>query len=98
MPAPPLRSMLDAKDPAFQANRSGMLELIAEIDRLLQQASEGGGPRAIERHRGRGTLLARERVALLLDPDTPFLEISPLAGYMTDYNVGGWMVLCIGVV
>jgi len=75
-----------------------MLGLIAEIDRLLQQASEGGGQRAMERHRGRGKLLARERVALLLDADTPFLEISPLAGYMTDYNVGGGMVLGIGVV
>ena len=94
----PLDSNLDARDPSFQANRAGMVDLLAEIDRLLLQASEGGGPRAIDRHRGRGKLLARERVSLLLDPDTPFLEISPLAGYMTDYHVGGGMVLGIGVV
>ena len=98
MAAPALRTVLDTRDPSFQTNRAGMLGLIGEIDRLLLQASQGGGPRAIERHRGRGKLLARERVALLLDPDTPFLEISPLAGYMTDYNVGGGMVLGIGVV
>ena len=98
MAAPALRTVLDTRDPSFQTNRAGMLRLIGEIDRLLLQASQGGGPRAIERHRGRGKLLARERVALLLDPDTPFLEISPLAGYMTDYNVGGGMVLGIGVV
>ena len=94
----PLGSNVDTRDPAFQANRAGMLALLGEVERLLQQASEGGGPRAIERHRSRGKLLARERVALLLDPDTPFLEISPLAGYMTNYNVGGGMVLGIGVV
>src|SRR5262249_58871142 len=62
------------------------------------QASLGGGERAIERHRGRGKLLIRERIALLLDPDSPFLEISPLAGYQTNYTVGGGMVLGIGVV
>ena len=98
MTAPPLGTVLDIRDPSYQANRAGMLELLGEIDRLLLRASEGGGTRAIERHRSRGKLLARERVALLLDPDTPFLEISPLAGYMTDYNVGGGMVLGIGVV
>ena len=98
MAPPMLRTAVDHRDPSFQANRAGMMDLLAQLDGLLEQASQGGGPRAIERHRGRGKLLARERVALLLDPDTPFLEISPLAGYMTDYNVGGGMVLGIGVV
>lgn len=98
MAPPPLRSTLDTRDPGFRSNREGMLGLLDEIDRLLLQASEGGGPKAIERHRSRGKLLARERVALLLDADSPFLEISPLAGYMTDFNVGGGMVLGIGVV
>ena len=98
MAAPILTSNVDTKDPSFQVNRAGMTSLLAEIDNLLDQASQGGGPRAIERHRGRGKLLVRERVALLLDPDSPFLELSPLAGYMTDFNVGGGMVLGIGVV
>jgi acetyl-CoA carboxylase carboxyltransferase component len=98
MPAPLLRTSVDTGDPVFESNRAGVLELLEEINRLLAQAAQGGGPKAIERHRGRGKLLARERVGLLLDPDSPFLEISPLAGYMTDYNVGGGMVLGIGVV
>ena len=98
MAAPVLRTSVDASEPGFRANREGMLGLIAEINGLLADAAQGGGPRSIERHRGRGKLLARERVSLLLDPDSPFLEISPLAGYMTDYHVGGGMVLGIGIV
>ncbi|HUE58217.1 MAG TPA: carboxyl transferase domain-containing protein, partial [Acidimicrobiales bacterium] len=98
MGAPVINTNVDRHDPAFQTNRAGMAALLDEIDSLLDQASQGGGAKAIERHRGRGKLLARERVALLLDPDSPFLELSPLAGYKTDYNVGGGMVLGIGVV
>ena len=98
MPGPVLQSAVDRDDPAFQANRAGMTSLLQELNALLQQASQGGGPKAIERHRNRGKLLVRERVALLLDPDSPFLELSPLAGYMTDFNVGGGMVLGVGVV
>jgi acetyl-CoA carboxylase carboxyltransferase component len=95
---PLLPTNVDPHDPSFKANRAGMLSLLEEVEGLLEQASRGGGEKAIERHRGRGKLLVRERVALLLDPDTPFLELSPLAGYQTDYNVGGGMVLGIGVV
>ncbi|MGE5133505.1 MAG: acyl-CoA carboxylase subunit beta, partial [Gemmatimonadota bacterium] len=98
MPAPVLPTAVDPRDPAFAASREQMLGLVGELGGLLEQASLGGGTRAIERHRGRGKLLARERVALLLDPDTPFLELSPLAGYQTDYAVGGGMVIGIGVV
>jgi len=96
MPAPILPTAVDPGAEAFRANRDGMLGLLTEIDGLLRQASLGGGERAIERHRGRGKLLIRERIALLLDPDSPFLEISPLAGHQTNYNVGGGMVLGIG--
>ncbi len=98
MPAPILPTAVDPGAEAFRANAGGMLGLLGELDGLLRQASLGGGERAIERHRGRGKLLIRERIALLLDPDSPFLEISPLAGYQTNYNVGGGMVLGIGVV
>jgi acetyl-CoA carboxylase carboxyltransferase component len=75
-----------------------MLGLIAEVERLLGEAAAGGGPLATERLRGRGKLPVRERIALLLDGDTPFLEMSPLAGYGTNYAVGGGLVLGIGVV
>jgi acetyl-CoA carboxylase carboxyltransferase component len=98
LPAPVLPTAVDPSDATFAANREQMLGLLDEIDRLLHQAALGGGPRAIERHHSRGKLGVRERVALLLDPDSPFLELSPLAGYQTDYAVGGGMVLGIGVV
>src|SRR6266700_1117961 len=98
MPASVLPSAVDPHSEEFRGNRDKMLGLLAEIERLLQQASLGGGQQAAERHRGRGKLLVRERIALLLDPDSPFLELSPLAGYQIYYAVGGGMVLGIGVV
>jgi acetyl-CoA carboxylase carboxyltransferase component len=75
-----------------------MLEKLAEIDRLLDEAEAGGGPAAHERLRSRGKLPVRERIALALDPDSPFLEISPLAGYDSDYAVGGGAVVGLGVI
>src|SRR5438270_13224339 len=65
---------------------------------LLGQATQGGGPDSTERLIKRGKLPVRERVGLLLDPDAPFLEIGPLGGYMTNYPVGGGMLIGIGVV
>jgi acetyl-CoA carboxylase carboxyltransferase component len=96
--APVIATNVDRHDPTFKTNHAAMLTLLDEINGLLEQASLGGGQKAIERHQGRGKLLVRQRVALLLDPDSPFLELSPLAGYKTDYNVGGGMVLGIGVI
>lgn len=93
-----LVSRIDVKSPEFQDNRAGMIALLEEIEQQLAVARAGGGPRSIERHRGRGKLLIRERIELLLDQDSPFLELSPLAGWMTDFAVGGGMVTGIGVV
>lgn len=95
---PVLRSAITPDDPAFVANRESMLALLDQIERLHAQAAGGGGPQAMERMRIRGKLPARERVTLLLDPASPFLELSPLAGHGTDYAVGGGAVLGIGVV
>jgi acetyl-CoA carboxylase carboxyltransferase component len=96
--APPLRSSLDTRSPEFEENRAAMLEKLAEIDRLLDEAEAGGGPYHHERLAKRGKLAVRERLHLALDPDSPFLEISPLAGYNSDYAVGGGAVLGIGVI
>jgi acetyl-CoA carboxylase carboxyltransferase component len=96
--APAIRSSLDARSPEFEENRAAMHEKLAEIDRLLDEAEAGGGPEAHARLAKRGKLPVRERVALALDPDSPFLEISPLAGYNSDYAVGGGAVLGIGVI
>ncbi len=56
-------------------------ELVVDLRRQLEQAALGGGETARERHRGRGKLLPRERVDELVDPGTPFLELSPLAAH-----------------
>ncbi len=96
--APPLRTRLDLRSTEFAENRAAMLEKLAEIDRLLDEAEAGGGPAAHERLARRGKLPVRERIALALDPDSPFLEISPLAAYDSAYTIGGGAVLGIGVI
>jgi acetyl-CoA carboxylase carboxyltransferase component len=96
MPVLPDRVNRDAPDHA--ARREALLELLAEHDRQLALANAGGGEKYVERHRSRGKLLARERIELLLDPDSPFLELSPLAAWGTDYPVGASVVTGIGVV
>ena len=58
-----------------------MKGLVADLREKLQAAMQGGSEEARARHVGRGKLLARERVNLLLDPGSPFLELSPLAAY-----------------
>jgi acetyl-CoA carboxylase carboxyltransferase component len=75
-----------------------MLGQIEVIDQLLDEAAAGGGPRAFERLASRNKLPIRERIAAVLDPDTPFMEISPLAAYKSDYTIGGGMVVGIGVI
>jgi acetyl-CoA carboxylase carboxyltransferase component len=94
----PLASSVDVGSDAFRRNRDDMLEQLAEMERLLDGVEAGGGPRAMERLRQRGKLPIRERIANALDPDTPFLEISPLAAYGSDYTIGGGMVVGIGVI
>lgn len=96
--APPLRSRLDPRTADFQSNRAAMLEKLAEIERLHDEAEQGGGAAHHERLAKRGKLPVRERLALALDPDSPFLEISPLAGYDSDYAMGGGAVMGIGVI
>ncbi|MEU6482564.1 carboxyl transferase domain-containing protein [Streptomyces sp. NPDC046887] len=91
-------SRLDPATEEFTANRDAMLEKLAALDAEHAKALAGGGEKYTARHRSRGKLLARERIELLLDPDAPFLELSPLAAWGSDYPVGGSMVTGIGVV
>jgi acetyl-CoA carboxylase carboxyltransferase component len=96
--APPLRSNLDSRSEEFVENRASMLEKLAQIDELLDEAEAGGGAYHHERLAKRGKLPVRERLALALDPDSPFLEISPTAAYNSSYTVGGGAVMGIGVI
>jgi acetyl-CoA carboxylase carboxyltransferase component len=93
-----LSSTVDVTSDAFARNRADLLEQLDVIGELQQEAAAGGGPKAIERLRSRGKLGVRERIAAVLDPDSPFYEISSLAGYCSDYNVGGGLVMGIGVI
>lgn len=75
-----------------------MLELLESLEAQQALARQGGGPRYLSRHRQRGKLLARERIELLLDPDSAFLELSTLAAWNTSYTVGASVVTGVGVV
>nr|MDP2190847.1 carboxyl transferase domain-containing protein [Rhodoferax sp.] len=76
---PILESQLNARSADFQANALAMHALVEDLNVQLAKAALGGGKAARARHTARGKLLPRERVQLLLDPGTPFLELSPLA-------------------
>ncbi|HEX6472328.1 MAG TPA: carboxyl transferase domain-containing protein [Streptosporangiaceae bacterium] len=93
-----IRTTLDPRGDDYLARRAAMLAKLDELDREHQKALAGGGEKYVERHRARGKLLARERVELLLDPDSPFLELSPLAAWGTEFPVGAGLVTGIGVV
>jgi acetyl-CoA carboxylase carboxyltransferase component len=93
-----LRDTVDRDDPTFLANRAAMLERLAELEVQLDLARAGGGAKYVERHRARGKLTARERIEALLDPDSPFLELSPLAAWGSSFAVGASVVTGIGLV
>jgi len=93
-----LRTALDPSTPEYAANREAMLAKIAELDAELGKAIAGGGEKYVSRHHDRGKLLARERIELLLDPGAPFLELSTLAAWGSDFPVGASVVTGIGVV
>jgi acetyl-CoA carboxylase carboxyltransferase component len=95
---PVLADHVDERSEAYQANRAHLLDLIAEHDRQLALVNQGGGEKYIARHRQRGKLLCRERVELLVDPDSPLLELSPLAAWGTDFPVGAGLFTGVGVV
>jgi 3-methylcrotonyl-CoA carboxylase beta subunit len=75
-----LATHIDTAAAAYAANRTHMASLVADLSATLTRLAAGGPPPAREKHRARGKLLARERIARLLDPDSPFMEFSPLAG------------------
>lgn len=76
---PPLTSAISPRDPVFKANAAANQALAADLRARLAQAALGGDERSRKRHLDRGKLLPRDRVHRLLDPGSPFLELSPLA-------------------
>ena len=95
---PALESSLDASSEAFENNRADMQDLLETMNGLLAEAAEGGGLEATARLRSRNKMPIRERIAHVLDRDSPFLEISPLAAWRSPFAVGSGFVVGIGVI
>ncbi len=93
-----LASTLDPRSPEYAEAAEAMTAKLAEIEAEHAKALAGGGEKYVKRHHDRGKMTARERIETLLDPDSPFLELSPLAAYGTDFAVGASVVTGIGVV
>ncbi|MCK1572405.1 carboxyl transferase domain-containing protein [Bradyrhizobium sp. 174] len=77
----PLHSSIDTSSSDFARNSEAMRTLVADLREKLSQVAGGGGEVSRNRHTSRGKMLARERVDLLVDPGTAFMELSPLAAY-----------------
>ena len=95
---PVLTSALDTGDETYQVNRRVQLAALAALDEQLDLVRAGGGERYARRHHDRGRLLVRERLELLLDRDAPFLELSSLAAWGSEFTVGASILTGIGVV
>ena len=93
-----ITTKLDVRSEAFAQASERMRGLVDELRRELEQVAEGGGAKAREKHEARGKLLPRERIRALLDPGSPFLELSPLAahGMYDDAAPGAGVVTGIG--
>ena len=94
----PIESHLQTSSDDFRRNAERIEGLVAELRERLAEARLGGGPKYLERHREQGKLPARERIDLLLDPETPFLELSPLAanGMYDDGAPGAGLITGVG--
>ena len=95
-----LKTKIDTNSQEFKNNRESFLKLLKEFKEKTRKAAEGGSPKAIEKHKKRSKLLARERINLLLDPNTPFLELSTLAanGMYDDQFPSAGIVTGVGVI
>ncbi|GAB91432.1 acyl-CoA carboxylase subunit beta [Gordonia rhizosphera] len=93
-----IRSTLDPAGVDYHAAEGAMADKLAELQIEFDKALAGGGEKYVARHRERGKMTARERIELLIDEDSAFLELCPLAAYGSDFQVGASMVTGIGVV
>ena len=76
-----LTSQIDPRSSDFQSSSANLRSLVDDLHQQLARSAEGGGAKAREKHTARGKLLPRERIRALLDPGSPFLELSPLAAH-----------------
>lgn len=98
-PYPVLRSRADRNDEQFKANYEANSASLNQVDELLAKARQGGGEKYIKRFRDEGKLLPRERIEMLIDRDSHFLEIGALAGNnMKGMKPGAGVIGGVGVV
>ena len=76
-----LETKIDVNSKEFKENKKAFLELLGKYKGILKDVTKGGSENAISKHKERGKLLARERINKLIDPNTPFMELSQLAAY-----------------
>jgi acetyl-CoA carboxylase carboxyltransferase component len=95
-----LKSNIDTNSDFFRNNKEKFLELLEGFHANMRKVQQGGGNKAVEKHRKRGKLLARERIEKLTDEGTPFLELSPLAtiGQHEDSFPSAGIVTGIGII
>jgi acetyl-CoA carboxylase carboxyltransferase component len=93
-----LDSKIDRRSDQYLQNTKDMLELMEQVESLHAEVEAGGGEEAMARLKARQKMPVRERIALVLDEDAPFLEISPLAGWRSNVTVGSGFIVGIGVV
>src|SRR5579885_1489238 len=98
MVAPALGTAADPTDPGYQRNAKEHAELVAQLRGRLAEVALGGPEKARIRHVERGKLLPRDRVDTLLDPGSPFLELSPLAadGMYDDQAPAAGIITSVG--
>lgn len=95
----PIKSIIDPRDEAYRTNYAANLSAVEKLKAELARSTKGGGEQYINRHLARGRLLPRERIEMLLDEGSYFLEIAPLAGVGMDNEfVGAGVVGGIGLV
>src|SRR3979409_1035854 len=95
---PVIKSKLNPRSEEFQANSGAMAALVADLRSKIERAAQGGEEAARAKHAARGKLLPRERLRLLLDPGSPFLELSQLAafGVYEDEAPGAGIITGVG--
>ena len=93
-----IKSKLNTRSDEYLRNREEMLEELEYIAILHAEAAQGGGEEAMARLRSRDKLPLRERIALVLDRDSPFFEVSPLAAYNSHVKTGSGFILGVGVI
>ena len=93
-----IQSKIDPNSEGFRSNREKNLEALERVEEIMEKARSGGGEKSNQRHLDRGKLLPRQRIEQVLDRDSHFLELCPIAGHTTKAHPGGSVVAGIGII